>query len=219
MGRKPTVQRLKKARIDLIMKSRKITITKMAADMGYNRKSLSRAINREEMAEKTLDDIARYLDVSPDFLTGKDPLRRVKAGRLDDFRDNFGSDMLDPSGYLVPPYSYFMLSKSIEEHKSKPITALVPEYGYIQQAYNEIGKSGVFDGEIVRKFDDGFIQENFNYLIVETNEFMKEQAASALNKDSRFTKYSDMETIAAESAEEEITLYESLIEEVPEGEE
>ena len=211
--------KIKRSRLDIILKSRKITITKLAESVGYDRRSMSYAINREYMDNQTLDDIARYLDVSPDFLTGKYPLQRIKPGKEEQFRERFGSDMLDPSGYLVPPYLYYSLSRSIEEHNKKPLTVLVPEYGYIQQAYTEIGKAGVFDGEIVRKFDDGFIQENFNYLIAETSSFMKEQAASALNKDSRFTKYSDMETIATESAEEEITLYESLIEEVPEGEE
>lgn len=54
-----------------LLKSRKITITKMAEDLGYNRKSISYAINKEYMDNKTLGDIAGYLGVSPEYIRGE----------------------------------------------------------------------------------------------------------------------------------------------------
>lgn len=219
MGSKQRGSKIKKSRLMLILKSRKITITKMAEDLGYNRKSMSRAINVQYMDDKTLGDIARYLDVSPDFITGKTKLLKLKDGKRSEFNDSFDADMLDSSGYLIPSYSDYQLTKSIEKYNATPLSVRVPEYGYIQQAFSELGKNGVYDGETKdRKFDDDFIKKHFNYLVVETYSFMKDQVISIWKNDKKYNDYLAFDEMMEESTMQQIDHFDSLFEVIEEAE-
>lgn len=209
---------IKKDRLMLILKSRKITITKLAEDLKYNRSALSSAINGEYMDNQTLDDIARYLDVSPDFITGKTALLKLKSEKRDEFYENYGSDLLDPSGYVVYSYSDYLVAKYIEEHNKTPLTVQIPEYGYLYQAFSELGKNGIYDGKTKsRKFDDSFIKEHFNYLIVETYGFMKAQAVSVLIEDQKYLDYTEREKWYEESAMQEANYFDSFFDVIEEG--
>lgn len=160
MGRKATATKIKKDRLDLILNSRKITITKMAEDMGYNRKSLSRAINREDMAAKTLDDIAQYLDVMPGFLRGDVPLMKITDEKAARQWIGNGNSIYSYQGskYFVPAYStQNAFFSSVEDDNNKLFFDLLVH----------IGSSGYMDPDGAADpvyFGADFIRDNFEYL-------------------------------------------------------
>lgn len=62
-----------------VLTAQGITISKMASDLGYNRKSLTRAINVGYMDNMTLEDIAGYLDTDPEHIKGNPKPKRYWA--------------------------------------------------------------------------------------------------------------------------------------------
>ena len=82
MGRNISGVEVKKNRFFIILKSRNLSIQKLADKTGYTRQGISKAIHAGKMDPKMLDDIAKYLDISPDFLTGEYPLKRFDNSRL-----------------------------------------------------------------------------------------------------------------------------------------
>lgn len=76
MSSKKRGAKISKPRFMSMLKSRKLTITKLAENIGYNRCALSNAINREYMANETINDIAEYLNVSPEYVKGDDEHKR-----------------------------------------------------------------------------------------------------------------------------------------------
>lgn len=71
MSSKKRGAKISKPLLMSILKSRKLTITRLAEEIGYNRRSISYAINREYMDNQTLNDIAGYLGVSPEYIKGE----------------------------------------------------------------------------------------------------------------------------------------------------
>ena len=71
MGRKATSIPFAKERFKSILRSKGITQKQLAEDIGYNYGSISNAIHRGEAAERTVTDIAKYIGVDPNYLTGR----------------------------------------------------------------------------------------------------------------------------------------------------
>lgn len=189
MGKKPTAIEVKTNRFKIILKSRNISIQKLADSIGYTRPGLSKAINSGKMDPKTLDDISVYLNISPDFFTGEEPLKRVKPEKYDLYTGEFGK--MDPSGYLVPSYDVYQLKNIIKLSNSTPITEMIPAYGLLNQAFLEVGKAGVYNPKTqkITHIDQNFIDDNFNFLIPETVDFMRLQIIDAENNSERYTDF------------------------------
>lgn len=186
--------KIKKSRLMLILKSRKITVTNLAERTGYNRGSLSYAINREYMDNKTLDDIARYLNVSPDFLTGAYPLQRIKPEYKNGFDHNGKHyrvyENIDPSGYDIPPYQLFnirVITNNSIRFQSDLINAPYADF------LISLGKNGMIadihnTAEPVY-FDSSFVKSNEGYLISPIREKVVDTVMSALNKSDAYMRW------------------------------
>lgn len=210
-----SVVKVKKNRFDIVLKNRNITLQELADKTGYLRQSISRAINNRKMNEAMLDNISKYLDVSPYFFTGEERLRRVKPGRIEEFKERIG-ERIDPTGYVIPSYVDHFLTKSIKKWSETPIYQQFPEYRYLQQAYLVLGERGVFDGESMKHFDKQFVESYFNYLITEAYSFMREQVVSVLVNDQRYQEYCHDEELNVRSEEEDAEYYESFFDFVQE---
>lgn len=196
--------KIKKSRLMLILKSRKITITKLAEDIGYNRRALNYAINREYMDNQTLDDICDYLDVSTQFLTGAYPLRRLKP----EYRSHSEDYGCDPSGYDIPPY---MLSKTtyFESHKG----GWVDVYRNFLIGLGEIGVMESFNDKDRIYFDSAFVKDNSAYLVPPIRSTVIERVKSAYYQDENYLTWAEAQKAESEKS---ITDYFDVIED-PEG--
>ena len=166
----------------LILKSRKITITKLAEGIGYDRRSVNYAISREYMDNQTLDDIARYLNVSPEFFTGVYPLMRVKDEYKNGYEFN-GEKVVftdhDPSGYEVPSYGDFNRReawKSNRDNWNAPYTDFLIRLGMS-------GMMKQFSDSADRvHFGADFVRDNSDFLIPPIRKATIETVMEVINK-------------------------------------
>ncbi len=209
-----SLKTIKKDRFDIVLKGKGITIQKLADNTGYLRPVISRAVNNGRMSEAMHEKISRCLDVSPDFLTGKEALVKIKDNKLQDFKNNFGNDLMIEliSGYLVPNYLAYLLKVSIiesymnliDEEKVEILWEEFPTYKAIEEAFWGLGEAGVYVyGRGTQHFGSKFILNDFNYLVAETHKFMEGQVRSILSNDDRYQSYRKKE--AEERAEQSET--------------
>lgn len=205
MGRKPNTVHIKKNRIFLILKSRNLSINKLAEAIGYTRQGVSKAIHAEKMDAKTLDDICKFLDVYPGFFTGEYPLRKLKEEYRngwkydDDNTISFPDAVSDPSGYDVPKYSYAGNSEFLDQLKNRD--------NDIKRAYAAVCLEGVFSKKERKTIhpDNQFIEDNKGYLIDNAIRSMKAIINSVLEEDAAYKQWKIDEAIA----EEDLQRYEA----------
>lgn len=207
--------KIKKSRLMLILKSRKITVTALAERTGYNRGSISYAINREYMDNKTLDDIARYLDVAPDFLTGVYPLQRIKSEYKNGFDYNGTHyrvhENADPSGYDVPTYQ----KRSIENMIDNSIRF---QADLINAPYADflisLGNKGMIEdlhhtADPVH-FDRNFVKDNQGYLIPPIRETVIDTVMSAINQNEKYMRWYEKHGIKRAPADDLPEIFEVI---------
>lgn len=203
MGRKPTAIEVRKKRIMLILKSRNISIQKLADMAGHTRPGLSSAINRQKMEPMTLNDICKYLDVYPGFFTGEYPLRKLKPAilkngvQIEGETWGFSEYASDPSGYDVPKYDY---NKQFEEI----MQWLHSRYDAIENAYKSIGSKGIYNPVKEERihFDADFIENNKKYLLPEGLNALEKIILSVVNNSDRFKRWKTEEEISEIEREE-----------------
>ena len=218
MGRRLAGVEVKKNRFMIILKSRGMSIQKLADATGYTRPGLSKAMNTGKMDSKTLDDISRFLDVSPEFFTGEIPLKRIKPEKMEEYmKEPFLFEKPDPCGYAVPDYHMHEVTEYVRSLNGIPITELDPVYGLINQAYLNIGKSGVHNPKTnsVIYVDQNFIDEHFNFLIPFTVDFMELQIIDAVNESDRYVDFQMDSEAEAEAYAAQSDYRESFFETIP----
>ena len=217
MGRKPTAITVKKNRIKIILSSRNISIQKLAEATGHTRPGLSKAINTGRMDPQTLDDISRYLDVSPDFFTGKEQLRQIKPERLEEYKREIEEP--DPSGYYVPSYSVYAVSRMKEVSANAIVKALAPPYAMIRSAYIQIGKAIIHpeSSEILSRIDPEYIDKNFNYLVPPAFNFMYQRVLSSIEQDKEYAQF--LQDEMSDTHEQVHKDIQSFLEDIPEDQE
>lgn len=198
MGSKTRGSAIKKDRLMLILKSRKITITKLAESIGYNRRAINHAISHEYMDNQTLNDICKYLDVLPDFITGAYPLRKIK----DEYKNGIEIDghyfvfSSDPSGYDVPPYVNFMTPNQnlFATFRGRLADWLLPYTDMLTR----VGKTGLsenFNDENKMYFDSDFVRVNSGYLVPPIRAAAVKVVQSAINQDPDFVSWAESQDI------------------------
>lgn len=186
MGSKQRGSKIKKSRLMLILKSRKITITKMAEDLGYNRKSMSRAINVQYMDDKTLDDICKYLDVRPSFITGETPLMVLNNDDL------LSMHWISMNGLVLIPYNGMLLyvpkysddSREFWEHDRQLYLDLISHIGKTGQIFDENDEHVYFDSDFADKYISYF--KNNVFSAIENTYF------SIQKEDKLFKRWKDL---------------------------
>lgn len=221
MGKKPTAIEVKTNRFKIILKSRNISIQKLADSIGYTRPGLSKAINSGKMDPKTLDDISVYLNISPDFFTGEEPLLKIKHN--DNYSHLFGIAP-DVSGYHVPTYDHYLLKKYLEYYTETP-DKFYPEESLIRQAFELIGKNGFQRYDFAEKmyFDSDFIEKNYGFLVGETHAEMFDLLAAVFhNTEAYQTWKKDKEETGTEPEDRkqnENLVFNLMFDEIPEDQE
>ncbi len=210
MPSKKRGSKIKKDRLMSVLKSRKITITKLAEDLSYNRSALSSAINSEYMDNKTLDDICRYLDVYPSFITGETPLmvlNNVNSAYIP-WQEKYWADFVQYKGMLVkvPKYTDDGLNLWKQDQQLyKDLILFVGKEGLI---YDEINGPVYFDSDFAEKYISYFKDNIFN--AIEGTYF------SIQNQDDLFTRWQEMH--ASEEDASKYSLF-KIIEEPEDAEE
>lgn len=207
MGRRPSAITIKKDRFDIVLKGKDISIQKLADATGYTRQGLSRAINSEKIDPQTLDNLSKHLNISPGFFTGEEALVEIKADKKKEFIESYFNDrdlyvVIDR--YLIPTYEYYRWSLHFKKSNETPLSERHPEYGLLKQAYIKYGERLKKLGVKELYYDQSFVDENFNYLVVETYSFMHEQVKSVKTHDKRFQEYLDKEAYAEYQLEQQI---------------
>ena len=187
MGRKAYAVPVKKNRFMIILESRDISIQKLADNIGHTRQGISKAIHSEKMDPQMLENISKYLDVSPAFFTGKQPLLKLHEGSEEEYRSSTGRE-IDPSGYHVPSYIDYVFKEFVDSKADHIFARFFPEASFIYQAYIDIGKRGVVldDETTTMIFDEKMIDENYDFLVPYTYIYMKNQLESIGNRDGKY---------------------------------
>ena len=203
MGRKPTAIEIKKNRFDIVLQARKLSIQRLADATNHTRQGISKCLNSGRMDPQILTDVSKYLNISPDFFTGKEALIKVKEEKWSDYWDTYGNDNMHTviSGYVIPTFDRYLVGQAINE--AGPLSETGRGVRYIRQAFIDFG------------CDPEFLEENWGYLVAETYRFMLAQIESVFTKDESYREYLENEEKRKQQAEtyinEQIEKYRSMV--------
>lgn len=177
--------KIKQSRLKMILKSRKMTIKKLAAEIGYNRRSLNYAIVQEYMDHETLKDICKYLNVSPAFISGSYPLRKFKT------EFSWLDENKDPSGYDVPTFEDWEKDQEADQIL-RDLLSSGPDKPYfdllLKLADQGIDPTPETEGHKLG-FTDSFVFNNAGFLIPPIKSAVNKTVFSAMSDNDDYKKW------------------------------